>query len=211
MKLDDSSIGDATLLALFRSVNGSDIREDAAAEFANRYMEKLVSLIQKNIAERFQARFDAEDVAQSVLNSWFAGVKKRTIHPTSSTEIWPLISVMALNKVRNRVRFNQAGIRDVRRSEGNDVLSQSIPDPTPAEALEFQDMLESVSAALPEDSRSVLRLILEGHSVAEIADKLQMSTKTVGRRKKDIRNQILNHLPEELRDVAERLAIDEEV
>lgn len=211
MKLDDSSIGDATLLALFRSVNGSDIREDAAAEFANRYMEKLVSLIQMNIAERFQARFDAEDVAQSVLNSWFAGVKKRTIHPTSSTEIWPLISVMALNKVRNRVRFNQAGIRDVRRSEGNDVLFETIPDPTPTEALEFQDMLESVSKALSEDSRSVLRLILEGHSVAEIADKLQMSTKTVGRRKKDIRSQILNHLPEELRDVAERLAIDEEV
>lgn len=210
MSLDDSSIGDATLLALFRSVTGTEIREDAAAKFTNRYLEKLVSLIQRNIAGRFQARFDAEDVAQSVLKSWFQGVRKRTIHPTCSTEIWPLISVMALNKVRNRVRFNEAGIRDVRRSEGNEELLEGVPDPTPEEAVAFEDMLQGISSALSDEVRSVLQLILEGYSVVEIAENLNVSTKTVSRRKSAIRREILKQLPDELRGVAERLAEGEE-
>lgn len=173
-------------------------------------MEKLVSLIQKNIAARFQPRFDAEDVAQSVLNSWFEGVRRRSIHPTSGTEIWPLISVMALNKVRNRIRFHQAERRSVQRSEDGEVYAEEMPDPTSHDAVEFADMLNAISSSLNEDSREVLRLILEGHSVAEISDKLQMSTKTVSRRKKDIRKQILSHLPDDLRVVAEQLASEDE-
>lgn len=210
MKPDDSSIGDETLQAFFRSCAGSAIPEDAAAKFANCYMEKLLALIQRNIADRFQARFDADDVVQSVLNSWFQGVRRRSIHPTSSTEIWPLISVMALNKVRNRIRFNQAHIRDVRRSGGDNEILESVPSPTPDEAFAFEDMLQAISAALQDDSREVLRLILEGCSVAEIADQLKISTRTVARRKKDIRKQILKHLPEELRGVAEQLAAEDD-
>ena len=210
MNIEDSSIGDATLLALFRSCTGSEFRQDAAAKFAARYMEKLVSLIQRNIAARFQPRFDAEDVAQSVLQSWFAGVRRRSIHPTSGTEIWPLISVMALNKVRNRIRFHQAERRSVQRSEDGEVSAAEMPDPTTHDATEFEDMLHSIGSSLDEDGRAVLHLILEGYSVAEIAEKLQISTKTVTRRKKEIRRQILSHLPDELRLVAEQLASADE-
>ena len=117
---------------------------------------------------------------------------------------------MALNKVRNRIRFNQAHIRDVRRSGGDNEILESVPSPTPDEAFAFEDMLQAISAALQDDSREVLRLILEGCSVAEIADQLKISTRTVARRKKDIRKQILNHLPEELRGVAEQLAAEDD-
>ena len=198
-----SSVGDATLVALFRSCSGEEIKQDAARQFAERYMEKLVSLIERNISGRFQARFDAEDVAQSVMRSWFEGVKKRKIHPTSSSEIWPLISVMALNKVRNRIRFNQAGIRDVRKSDGGEEVFDGIPEPGPEDAIDFEDTLQTICTALDEQSREVLRLILEGYSVAEISDRLKVSTKTIKRRKDVIRDQILMHLPKELRSIAQ--------
>lgn len=203
--MNDSTIGDATLVAMFRSCSGAEIRQEAAAKFADRYMEKLVSLIQRNLAGRFQARFDADDVAQSVMNSWFEGVRKRSIHPTSSSDIWPLISVMALNKVRNRIRFHEAAIRDVRRTEGGDEIFNGIPEPTPDEAVAFEDLLNTVSNALDEQSREVLRMILEGHSVTEIAEQLQVSTKTISRRKMAIREQILKHLPEDMQLVVQQL------
>ncbi len=117
---------------------------------------------------------------------------------------------MALNKVRNRVRFNEAGIRDVRRSEGNEELLEGVPDPTPEEAVAFEDMLQGISSALSDEVRSVLQLILEGYSVVEIAENLNVSTKTVSRRKSAIRREILKQLPDELRGVAERLAEGEE-
>lgn len=210
MTLNNSSLGDATLLALVRSCAGSEVSEDAAAQFAHRYMEKLLSLIQRNIAARFQPRFDAEDVAQSVLNSWFEGVRRRSIHPTSSTEIWPLISVLALNKVRNRIRFHQAKIRDIRQTEESDGYPDTVPDPTPDEAVIFEDLLQAVSVALSDDGRNVLRLILEGYSVTEIAEKLCISTKTVARRKAEIRKHVLSHLPEELLAVAEQFTSETE-
>lgn len=175
------SAGDLTLVALFRSCTGEDIQQDAAGKFADRYMEKLVSLIQRNISGRFQSRFDAEDVAQSVMRSWFEGVRKRKIHPTSSSEIWPLISVMALNKVRNRIRFNQAGRRDVRQSEAGDEIFDQIPEPTPDDVVAFEDMLQVISDSLDEQSREVLQLILEGYSVTEISERLEVSTKTIQR------------------------------
>jgi len=204
------SAGDLTLVALFRSCTGEEVKQDAAGKFADRYMEKLVSLIQRNISGRFQSRFDAEDVAQSVMRSWFEGVRKRKIHPTSSSEIWPLISVMALNKVRNRIRFNQAGRRDVRQSEAGDEISDQIPEPTPDDVVAFEDMLQVISDSLDEQSREVLQLILEGYSVTEISERLEVSTKTIQRRKKTIREQILKHLPDDLRAIAESFADDRE-
>jgi len=204
------SAGDLTLVALFRSCTGEEVKQDAAGKFADRYMEKLVSLIQRNISGRFQSRFDAEDVAQSVMRSWFEGVRKRKIHPTSSSEIWPLISVMALNKVRNRIRFNQAGRRDVRQSEAGDEIFDQIPEPTPDDVVAFEDMLQVISDSLDEQSREVLQLILEGYSVTEISERLEVSTKTIQRRKKTIREQILKHLPDDLRAIAESFADDRE-
>lgn len=204
------SAGDLTLVALFRSCTGEEVKQDAAGKFADRYMEKLVSLIQRNISGRFQSRFDAEDVAQSVMRSWFEGVRKRKIHPTSSSEIWPLISVMALNKVRNRIRFNQAGRRDVRQSEAGDEIFDQIPEPTPDDVVAFEDMLQVISDSLDEQSREVLQLILEGYSVTEISERLEVSTKTIQRRKKTIREQILKHLPDDLRAIAESFVDDRE-
>ena len=205
-----SSVGDATLVALFRSCSGEEIKQDAARQFAERYMEKLVSLIERNISGRFQARFDAEDVAQSVMRSWFEGVKKRKIHPTSSSEIWPLISVMALNKVRNQIRYNLAKIRDVQKSVDGEQIFDAVPVPNHEDGVVFEDLLASISNALDEQTREVLRLILEGYSVAEISDRLKVSTKTIQRRKGSIRGQILLNLPEELRSIAQSFSDESE-
>ena len=69
MTADSSEPGDKTLLLRWKGG-----QQDAAEEFHRRYVEKLLSLIQKNIARRFSSRFEPADVIQSVMLSFFGAV-----------------------------------------------------------------------------------------------------------------------------------------
>jgi RNA polymerase sigma factor (sigma-70 family) len=171
-------------------------------------MDKLLSLVQRKVSGRLGSRFDAEDVVQSVMNSWFDGIRERRIHPTSGSEIWPLIAAIALNKVRSRIRSALTHKNDVFRNEAAGDLVNTLPEPTPEDAVEFADLLEAISRNVDEKSIQVLRLILEGYSVTEISDLIKVSTKTVQRRKQNLRREILKHLPEDLRSVVESFSDD---
>lgn len=203
-----SSAGDATLMELFRCSADHQIQQDAAQQFVGRYMDKLLSLVQRKVSGRLGSRFDAEDVVQSVMNSWFDGIRKRRIHPTSGSEIWPLIAAIALNKVRSRIRSALTHKNDVFRNEAAGDLVNTLPEPTPEDAVEFADLLEAISRNVDEKSIQVLRLILEGYSVTDISDLIKVSTKTVQRRKQNLRREILKHLPEDLRSVVESFSDD---
>jgi RNA polymerase sigma factor (sigma-70 family) len=205
-----SSAGDATLMSLFRCSADRLVQQDAAQEFVERYKQKLMSLVQRNVSGRFGSRFDAEDVVQSVMNSWFDGIRKRRIHPTSASEFWPLIAAIALNKVRNRIRTSLTHKNDIFRNEAAGDLVNRLPEPTSEDAVEFEDMLEAICRNVDEKAIQILRLILEGYSVAEISDRIKVSTKTVQRRKKQLRKDILRHLPEDLRLVVESFSDDSE-
>jgi DNA-directed RNA polymerase specialized sigma24 family protein len=132
---DGAQHGDLTLLSLFRSGLGRSVREDAAAVFVQRYMEKLTSLVERNLSDRFRGRVDAGDVVQDVLASWFRGVGQRRIRPNTPNEIWPLIVTITLFKVRKRIRKETAEIRDVRRTVVTDTDwdLEDIRDPGPEE------------------------------------------------------------------------------
>ena len=205
-----SSAGDATLMELFRCSADQQVQQDAAQQFVGRYMDKLLSLVQRKVSGRLGSRFDAEDVVQSVMNSWFDGIRKRRIHPTSGSEIWPLIAAIALNKVRSRIRSALTHKNDVFRNEAAGDLVNTLPEPTSEDEVEFADLLEAISRNVDEKSIQVLRLILYGYSVTEISDLIKVSTKTVQRRKQTLRREILKHLPEDLRSVVESFSDDAE-
>lgn len=199
MTHEDPLPGDMTLTAMFRSGGLPDIQEEAAKQFADRYLEQLLSLIERNTSQRMQVCFSPEDVAQSVLASWFIGVRERRITPAEGDQIWPLISVIALNKVRERIRFHQAGKRDVRKVAGNSDLLEQIAQPTERDALEFQDFLELISSRLSPQNLQILQLTMQGWSMNRIAEYLGVVTRTIRRRKQEIREALLPYLPDSLR------------
>jgi RNA polymerase sigma factor (sigma-70 family) len=206
-----SSAGDATLMELFRCSADHQVQQDAAQRFAGRYMEKLLSLVQRNISGRFASRFDPEDVVQSVMNSWFDGVRQRRIHPSAGSEVWPLIAAIALNKVRNRIRSAFTDKNDIFRNEIAGDLIHTIPEPGDGDAVEFEDTLVAICRNVDAKTSQVLRLILAGYSLSEISDLMKVSTKTIQSRKKDLQREILKHLPEDLRSVAESSSDDTEL
>jgi RNA polymerase sigma factor (sigma-70 family) len=179
---DNSKVmGDVTLLRILLCDGDQQVSQDAAAEFCARYMEKLISLVERNLSARFAARFSPEDVVQSVFRSWFADAKQGQIKAATRDEIWKLISTIALNKVRNRIKHHSRGKRDIRRTEAGDELFPSIASPTPEDAATVMDVIQTASLRLDENSRRTLELILQGRSHKEIAEILGRTTKSIGR------------------------------
>jgi RNA polymerase sigma-70 factor, ECF subfamily len=200
------SIGDVTLMALLQSSVDTEVTEDAAAQFYARYMEKLMSLVERNLASKFSSRVDPEDIVQSIFRSWFRGARDGRIQPSSRGEIWKLLSVVALNKVRNKVKFHERKRRAVSNTKaGNEVLS-AVPDPTQADAVAFLDLVAVAGNRLDEMGRRTLELILAGKSVEEIAIELGRTTKSVSRYKKRVGKVLQGLLDDDLK----RLEADED-
>jgi RNA polymerase sigma factor (sigma-70 family) len=208
MSNSGSSIGDVTLLALLKSASDTEVSEDAAAQFYERYMEKLMSLVDRNLAARFSSRVDPEDVVQSIFRSWFAGAKDGRIKPSSKDEVWKLLSVVALNKVRNKVKFHDRQRRAVARTDSGSELLNSVPEPTQEDAAAFLDLVEVAGNRLDERSRRTLELILEGKTVEEIGRELGRSTKSVARYKSEIGKVLQGLLDDDLRDLSADSEID---
>ena len=207
---NEKSIGDITLMFLLNDHGNRDVSEDAAAQFYARYMEKLMSLVERNLASRFSPRVDPEDLVQSIFRSWFSGAKEGRINPSSRDDVWTLLSVVALNKVRNKVKFHKAKKRDISRTKADEELLSSVPEPTPEDAGDFLDLVQVASQRLEEKARRTLELILEGRSVEEIAKDLGRTTKSVGRYKKDIGKVLKGLLDEDLRDLGSESDDNEE-
>ena len=204
------SVGDVTLMGLLNASGNKDVSEDAATQFYARYMEKLMSLVERNLASRFSSRVDPEDLVQSIFRSWFNGAKKGRIKPASKDEVWKLLSVVALNKVRNKVKFHDANRRAVSRTEADEAVFGSIPEPTMEDATDFLDLVKTAGSRLDDMSRRTLELILEGKSVEEIANELGRTTRSVTRYKDRIGDVLRELLDDDLKQLGGDLEADNE-
>jgi len=204
---DGAQHGDLTLLSLYRSGPGQGVRDDAARAFVQRYMEKLTSLVERNLSDGLRPRVDAEDVVQDVLASWFRGVERRRIRPNTPNEIWPLIVTITLFKVRKRCRKEKAEIRDIKRTVGTDTAwdPEDIRDPGPEEVKDVEDLIEHVCSTLPVNLRQVFQWTLEECSVREMASRLDRSTKTIRAYIKRVREHLLLTLPPDLQNAARQI------
>lgn len=199
MTESQKSVGDITLMALLNTAGVREVSEDAAAQFYARYMEKLMSLVQRNLASRFSARVDPEDLVQSIFRSWFTGAKDGRFRPASKDEVWKLLSVVALNKVRNKVKFHDAQLRAVSRTEADADVLNSVPEPTVEDATDFLDLVQTAGSRLDEMARRTLELTIEGKSVEEIARELGRTTKSVSRYKNKIGEVLQELLDDDLK------------
>lgn len=144
--------GDLTLLGQWKLGD-----QDAANEFHNRYVEKLLSLIQGNIARRFGSRFDADDVAQSVLRTFFGAAADGRLKVSRNDDVWKLLATIALNKVRNQVKFHDAQKRRGGQTAPGPELLDGLGDPTDQDAVEIADLVETMIRACLKEWRSCRR------------------------------------------------------
>lgn len=191
MRHDGGEPGDKTLLGHWKAGE-----QDAATEFHRRYVEKLLSLIQRNLARRFSTRVDAEDVADSVLRTFFGAVADGRQQISPSDDVWKLLQTIALNKVRNHVKFHDAQKRSVGRTISDDIAIEQPGEPTEQEAVEITDLIENLVRSLDAPVAKTMEMLLAGSSVDEISESLNVSTRSVRRYREQIAGQLKSALEE---------------
>src|SRR3954467_5650944 len=93
--MPDEGPSDHSLLRRFR--RGQD---DAPTLLYLRYAERLRALAGAQIAQGLAARVDSEDIVQSVFRTFFRRAAADRKGVPEVEEIWKLLLVIALNKVR---------------------------------------------------------------------------------------------------------------
>ena len=176
-----SSPSDRSLLVRLRGG-----QQDAATELYLRYAQRLRALVRARCSSQLARRLEPDDIVQSVFRRFFRRVLQGDYDVPPGEELWGLLLVIALNKIRTEETFHRAGKRDVR-------LSAQPADPAVLESHAVDDsaLLEvcvnDVLGQLPESYRELVELRIQGHEVAELAARTGRSKRTVERILQDVR------------------------
>jgi RNA polymerase sigma-70 factor (ECF subfamily) len=177
---------DRTLLHRYQA--GDDT---AATDLYLRYAPRLRALARHYCAPDFAGRFDPDDVVQSVFRAFFHGARRRSYDVPPDGELWGLLMVLALNKVRELVGRHRAGKRSVHQTTTVDDLDK-LPalDGDESAAALLRMAFDEHLADLPPSNREIVRLRVEGYEVGEIAGRTGRARRTVERVLQDFRRRL---------------------
>lgn len=157
--------------------------EDAATQLFLRYAQRLQKLAAGNVARDLAARVDPDDIVQSVFRTFFRRAAKGEYEVPDGEELWKLLLVMGLNKIRSVGAFHRATRRDVRSSVTHDEFQFAENSKSGDEnSLQILKMaIDEVLGGLGAAHRTVLEMRIEGHEVSAIAERLGRSKRSVER------------------------------
>ncbi|MCA9108594.1 MAG: sigma-70 family RNA polymerase sigma factor [Planctomycetaceae bacterium] len=174
---------------------------DAATVLFERYLEKLLRLAKRQLSARLQSRVDENDVVQTVFRTFFRRAQQAeeagSFHFESDDDLWRLLVTITLCKTRKVAARHLAHKRDARR-ESSLTGQEHTPElarlllrpPNHEDAVIFSDQLEALSLMLNPRQVDILQLRLEGFEHVEIAEKLDISERTVGRAMSQVRQRL---------------------
>jgi len=186
--MPDDSPSDHSLLQRFR--RGQD---DAPTLLFLRYAERLRALASKQSSQAMATRVDPEDIVQSVFRTFFRRAAAGQYDVPEGEEIWKLLLVITLNKIRALGTFHQAARRDVRQTSGGNAYDRAIESMAgkDAEALTvLRLVIDEILEALPPGHRPIIELRIEGYEVAGIAQQVRRSKRTVERILQEFRERL---------------------
>ncbi|MCA9135147.1 MAG: sigma-70 family RNA polymerase sigma factor [Planctomycetales bacterium] len=164
---------DASLLARIQA--GED---DAATAIYSRYAARLLKLADQNAGDDLAVRIDAEDIVQSVFRTFFRRVSDGHYLIPEGDELWKLLLVIALNKVRMIAEFHRAGKRDI--SQTKHIGERDYETKSDATSI-LRMTIDDILITLPEPHRRVVRARIDGHEIAEISQIVSVSRRSVER------------------------------
>jgi RNA polymerase sigma-70 factor (ECF subfamily) len=179
---------DHSLLRRLRSGN-----DNAATEIYLRYAQRLRTLARARCSTELARRVDVDDIVQSVFSSFFRGVNQGYYDVPVGEELWKLLLVIALNKIRAQGNYHRAAKRDVRMTTGGhglDDLDRCGHEPDGTAHAFLQMVIDETIERLPDYQKQIVVLRIEGYEVAEIAAQVQRSKRTVERVLQEFRRQL---------------------
>lgn len=164
-------------------------------QVVDRYTFDLLKLARQRLPDGIRRRVDPEDVVQSVYRSFFRRLRNGEFAFDESHDVWRLLAVMTYHKVHNVTKYHRRQQRDASRDVSYETAAQpetaaalQASTPQPDDLAILQEYLEKLLAELPQRHHQLVILRLEGFSIAEIADQLNVSQRTVLRVLAQVRN-----------------------
>jgi RNA polymerase sigma-70 factor (ECF subfamily) len=196
---DGTGISESSDQSLLQDFRAGDL--EAATALYERYARRLFALARGQLPPNLSRQVDPDDIVQSVFRSFFEAAKAGAFAVPDGSDLWPLLLVVALNKIRAQGAFHTAAKRDVRRTQG---LGESESLAGALAALQSggsQPFLRVVALdlieALPPQVRAVVELRLEGYSVNQIATRVERTKRSVERLLQESRRRLDQMLTEE--------------
>jgi RNA polymerase sigma factor (sigma-70 family) len=141
------------------------------AELYRRYSGRLERLV----APRVGDLYDADDVVQSAFRTFIRTADRGHYDLPDGQDLWGLLVVIALNKVRSRSRYVTARKRAA--DSGTVSADEAGRESDPGGVIDLRDALERLTPA----ERELVELRATGHGVEEIARRVGRSKRTVER------------------------------
>ena len=168
--------------SLVRQLRGGN--DAAAGRLYKRYAARLRALARARLSADLTCRVDSEDIVQSVFRRFFQAVRRGNYAAPAAADLWDLLLVITLNRVRSEKAYQRAAKGDVRRTaragpDGH--LLELVAQRDDFAAALFHLQVEEALGRLPAASRQVVGLRMEDLGVAEIARRTGRSKRTVER------------------------------
>jgi RNA polymerase sigma factor (sigma-70 family) len=193
---------------LLRSEDKAE-RDMAALLIWRRYFNDLLELARNNLSRRVRRRETEEDVLQCMYHSFCRRQERGEYDLSGRDALWKLLVTITLCKARNAAKAVRRQKRDISREQNLAFKDESgsarwaleqmdAAGPSPAEAAVLNEALERRLEALADpDLRQIALWRLEGYTNREIADKLDLTERSIERRTERIRSKWLSFDGEE--------------
>jgi RNA polymerase sigma-70 factor (ECF subfamily) len=189
--LHESTLGDplaASDRSLLRRYQEGD--QAAATDLYRRYAHRLRGLARKHFPAELSSRLDADDIVQSVFRTFFHEARQGVYQVPAGKDLWNLLLVIALNKIRANGTYHRAAKRDVRVTVVVDNFDCRVNSATGTHRLNnafFEAVVRESLEQLPATHRQAVQLRMEGFEVDDIATKTGRAKRTIERNLQDAR------------------------
>jgi RNA polymerase sigma factor (sigma-70 family) len=178
----------------------------AEHEFWQRYGPALQRLAEKRLSPKLQARVGPEDVVQSARRTFLRRARGGEFQLPDSGALWQLLCAITLTKLAEQARFHSRRKRSITQetplehasADSSDAGDFDPVDPhgDPVDAVALADQLEQVLAMLDERERQIVDLKLQDLTNDDVAQRLNLSERTVRRTLKTLQARLTHALDE---------------
>ena len=157
--------------------------QEAATDLYLRYANRVRALAQARCSTELAARLDADDIVQSVFRCLFQAARRGYYDVPAGEELWGILLVIALNKIRDARAFHTAAKRDVRLTSGGKDLECAMENLEHADASQafLRIAIQEALEMLPAQHRRIVELRIDGFEIAQIAQETGRSRRSVER------------------------------
>ena len=164
-----------------RLLDGCRRRDPGAfALLVERYLPLVRAVVRRRLSDRLRSRFDLHDFTQDVWASFFQVTLDR-LDLSSEDALIAYLAGMAEVKVVEQGRNHHTQKADIRRERSLDSTPELSAGNTVSQEVMAGDRWEALTAGLSETEREMVCMIRDGHSHEAVAERFDLTTKTVQR------------------------------